>query len=322
MVGCGIYAGFRGSTEHAKLSPQHITTGHYPINYGNSQLAGKQWICISTMPNDKSSKLTVNNSYVRDTRETFRFPIIHNDPKNFGGALLRLMEKLSPGQERMYCMPATEEWMATQKRLGNNGCFYAKKPLGANACTRYLKEAGKLMGLPDTFRPHSLRGVCITKLSNDPTVSEAELLAVTRHFSISSAKPYQVRDHRSEVNRLNALGIDLGEPIKEEEEEENHPCKKAKKGEEEEAELHDPALEALKTKCSKKEVVKEAVTAAAAAPSLTQLGIEELKEELGDLKKEFERECEDDKSDKKPPAKSENQLQIEAMKEQIAALKE
>ena len=34
-----------------------------------------------------------------------RFPIILDDPNDFGAALFRLYKKMAPGQVRMYCYP-------------------------------------------------------------------------------------------------------------------------------------------------------------------------------------------------------------------------
>ena len=316
MVGCGINAGFWGSKEHARFSPHHIQVGHYPISHQNQKLAGRQYVAIVTMPNDKSQKLSVNNSYVRDTSDVFRFPVVKNDPKNFAASLLRLMEKLSPGQTRMYCKPAPPSYVEGLRMKGSKGLFYPSRPLGFNKVTEYIKEAGELMGLSVEFRPHSLRSVCITRLANDPSVSTSEMLAVSRHNSVAASRNYQKIDSASESNRLKALGISVSDEEKEDEKvkDEKDSCvgsdSKKRKGSDE---MYDSELENLKKKGAKKE---ESV-------SMTQVAMDELKEELVDLKVLMDKEkaAEKEGDRKEGSGKSKNQLEIEELRSQVDTLK-
>ena len=87
-----------------------IKCGTYPENFENSDLAGCHWIAIDTLPRDKTSKITVNNSYASNMSNLMCFHIIDSDPNNFGGALDRLVNKMSPGQERVYCKPASDSY--------------------------------------------------------------------------------------------------------------------------------------------------------------------------------------------------------------------
>ena len=117
MFGCGIYAAFRGSTEHVLFSPLHLSIGTYPSNFESRPLAGLQYITINSFQADKSNKITVTSNYARDTSQALRFPIIQDDPNDFGSTVLRLYHKMSPGQIRMYCYPVTEGTTNSNKRM-------------------------------------------------------------------------------------------------------------------------------------------------------------------------------------------------------------
>ena len=207
LFGMGFYAAFRGSSEHALMKKSQISFGTYPDNFENSTLAGKNYVAIANIPGDKTRTVTVTNSYARDTSQVLRFPVNSESLKCFGGTLSRYYHKLAPGQIRFYCQVATAKYKQKLAMEGfPNAEFYGNKPLGRKSIATLFKEGAKLLGLPASFRPHSLRGACITKLANDSSVSIAETMAVARHTSVSASRAYQRVDGVSEGNRLNALG--------------------------------------------------------------------------------------------------------------------
>ena len=209
MFGCGLFAAFRGRTEHTMFYISQIKIGQYPANFENKELAGLKYAAIDHMVNEKTNKITINNSYSRGTSHIMRFPIVEGDPNNFGGALARLMEKFAPGQERVYCKKATPEKRAEWIAKGYPKAeFFHNLQLGEKSIGKLFKKGAEILGLTkcDKFRPHSLRGACISTLVNDKSVSLAETMRVARHNSASASKVYQRVDGISEGNRLAALG--------------------------------------------------------------------------------------------------------------------
>ena len=199
---------FRGAKEHALLSPKHLENGTFQLDHPVQELAGLPYVAVTCMPDDKSHKLSVNNSYVRDTSNQYRIPIIESDPNNLGSSIMRYLKKLVPGQERMYCKVASPGF---KMKLALDGYphaeFFDKRPLGENMIRNLFKEGARILGLPEDFRPHSLRGACITKLVNSPGVSLAEAMNHARHNSASASRNYQRTDAVSESQRFRALGM-------------------------------------------------------------------------------------------------------------------
>ena len=208
LFGCGFYAAFRGSSEHTYFCKDQVTFGTYPVNYENDLLAGKPYVAIDNFANDKTKTITCTNSYSRDTSDVLRFPVEIENMACFGGTIARYYKKLSPGQVRMYCRVASREY---RKKMGIEGfpdaAFYPQRHLGRNSIADLFREGGAILGLPEGFRPHALRSACITQLVNDQSVSIAQTMAVARHTSVSASKTYQRVDGISEGNRLRALGL-------------------------------------------------------------------------------------------------------------------
>ena len=208
MFGFGIYAAFRGIREHQYLSPSHVKLCSFPLNHPLPDLAGTEYIAVTCLPDEKTNKLSVNNSYVRDTSDLLKIPVDHNDPKNFGACVIRFLGKLAPGQVRMYCKVADAAHRAKLAAQGfPNAQFCANQHLGEKSIRQLFKEGAKMLGLSSQFRPHSLRGACITKLVNDPGVSLAETMSHARHSSASASRNYQRVDSVSEAGRFRALGL-------------------------------------------------------------------------------------------------------------------
>ncbi len=130
LFGMGYYAVFRGSSEHANLMKAQVTFGVYPENYENPSLAGKKYVAITNILNDKTRTISVSNSYARDTNQVLRFPVNLQSMKCFGGTLTRFYQKMSPGQVRMYCQVATEGYREKMALDGYpDAVFYTNKPL-------------------------------------------------------------------------------------------------------------------------------------------------------------------------------------------------
>ena len=208
LFGCGLYAAFRGSQEHTQFSRSQVTFGNYPMDFEEEQLRGKRYVAITNFGSDKSHSLSVTNSYARTMGHNLRFPIDENNRACFGASLERLLLKMAPGQVRIYSKEASDSYKASMAAKGYpQAMMYANKPLGRNKVSELFAKGARLLDLPASFTPHSLRGACITKLVNDGRVSLAETMSVARHSSVSASKTYQRVDGVSESNRLRALGI-------------------------------------------------------------------------------------------------------------------
>ena len=210
LMGLGIQAAFRGSKEHTLLSIQQFSKGVYPSDFEDPALAGRDYISIDYMNNaDKTHKLTVNNSYSRNTGPQWRFPVLPEDPNSLGASIERYLNKCHPHQDRFYCKPIDCE--ATIEALTRQGLphvrLYHKRPMGPQKIKEMFTKAGEKLGLDPNWVAHSLRGVCITKMVNDNAVSLAETMRVSRHSSVAASKTYQTVDGRSEANRMRALGV-------------------------------------------------------------------------------------------------------------------
>ncbi len=361
MFGCGLYAGFRGNMEHTNFNISMVHLGNYPAQYEDKDLAGLPYVAISNFQ-DKTNKLSVNNSYLRDTSNILRFPVIHGDDNDFGGALFRLYEKLSPGQTRMYCQPASSSYIQSLRRAGHlKAVFYHNKPLGTKTIAKLFKTGADILGLPKTFRAHSLRSANITMLANNPSVSLKETMAAARHNSVSASMVYQRSDGISEGNRLRALGVNI--PSKKDVEVKKLPAlpeataagallnlksdlqaesvavegadsvgKKSasesswslvdidgKKLESDDDSSFEDIVLHGRAGGSKKSSAGEddsswTTTGEAEEPSMTQFCIEQLKDDLAELKILMENED-------KPPPKSENQVIIEGLRAEVQTLK-
>ena len=208
LFGTGLDGCFRGNQEHAELTLAQIIFGNFPMDFPTVELRGKPYVAIKHMNVEKGHKITVTNSYARPMQNLLRFPITDGCPKCFGGALARLVKKAAPGQKRLYCREASEAEKARHAFNGYpNATMSPKKHLGKGSIRVLFQEGAEILGLPEDFKPHSLRSACITRLVNDPSVSMAETMAVARHSSVAASKNYQQIDDVSEGNRLHALKL-------------------------------------------------------------------------------------------------------------------
>ena len=138
-----------------------------------------------------------------------RTPYVNDDPtsSDFRGCVKQYLEKLSPGQTRIYCKVIPDEF-----RTVNSGwfwpLFYSIVLLGKNMIVALFEEGAAILGLPNHkyFSAHSLCAMFVTKLANGKGVSDQERMASSRHNSVASVI-YQERNNESESNRFAALGI-------------------------------------------------------------------------------------------------------------------
>jgi hypothetical protein len=208
MFGCGVFCMFRGR-EHVSFVIAQVKFGNYPHSFARAALAGFLFVAIANLL-DKIHQLMVNNSYARDTTDFLCFLINENDPSDFGGSLKRFVQKLGPGQVRMYCQLASEEYINSNYQHHSNmtSVFYANSPLGLNKIKELMAMGAVILGISNNFRAHSLRAVGVTKLANDSSISDAEHCHAACS-SVSANKAYQVTDGISEANCLHALGVTL-----------------------------------------------------------------------------------------------------------------
>ena len=165
LFGCGIYFGFRGKDEHVFLETNNITHGTFPSNH---PFSGHEWYGVENIT-DKTHKLSIHKDRVRDTKNCMRVPIMDDDPtsSDFGGCIKRFLEKLAPGQTRIYCKVVPENVQSVDKS-GQSECFYANQPVGKNLISNLFKEGAGILGLPnpEKISPHCLRSYMVTKLAN------------------------------------------------------------------------------------------------------------------------------------------------------------
>ena len=198
--GCRMFWAFRGRDEYVNLSRSTFSEGVFNEKH---PFAGQPFVALKFIGNEKTHKLSVHASYLRDTTNIMRAPINHDDPRDFGASLLRLFQKMASNQDRIYCQPVLKPH---RQRVG--GWYYPNKPLGENTVSILFKDGAKILGLknPEEFGMHSLRAYCITTMANSEDVSLEECMNVARHSSVAANVIYQERSSTSEGNRMKATG--------------------------------------------------------------------------------------------------------------------
>lgn len=138
-----------------------------------------------------------------------RLPVIADDPESPGTILKDyVMNKMSPGQTRLYCYPASEVQRQYYKFLGKpHALFSPNQPIGKNVITKRFHDLGAKLGLSGTLNGHSLRSLAITRMVNGG-VNIVEVMATARHASVSATTAYIQRNPVSSIQKLNALGVE------------------------------------------------------------------------------------------------------------------
>ena len=200
LVVLGAYLGMRGSQEPTFLKRSQFSFGRFEEQ--NPSFHGKEFIALEYMDEDKTNKLNVANSHLREI-ERCRLPVLSNgkdgDVKNdAGGCLARFYKKLPDSKNDRFFL-----------RIKKDGSGFTMQPIGVNTIRSLYKSAFHIMGIPnwDSLKPHALRAHFITQLANDDGVNVEETMAAARHRSVSASAPYQKRSSTSECNRLKAIGI-------------------------------------------------------------------------------------------------------------------
>ena len=199
----GALFGLRGRKEHAQLTLNNLTYGEFEAGHA---FEGFKYYGIQGLY-DKSCKLTIFNQTARETNIT-RIPVIdEEDPADAGGSIHRFLEKISPGQQRLYCYEASMEERAKWVHAYPNACYSPGRPLGENVVARRLKSATRMLGLGDVGG-HGLRRLFGTTLHNADGVSIEQTLESMRHGSVGTSRTYAETNIVSDGNKLLALGFD------------------------------------------------------------------------------------------------------------------
>ena len=234
----GSYIGLRGGSEHHKLERHQFVNGYYSPDH--KLWPGYEYYGLSKFLKDKTQQLSMSNNYVRELGEDFaRFPVLTNgdksDPnlrRDVGGFLKRFCEafdkSLAAEKKKMMAKKGGKETIRKwtnhnrlYKKIKKDGSgFCANSPLGKGKVAKRFEDMFRFFGIPnpELVRPHALRGMFITIVVNDRSVSEAQVLHITRHSSLSSTLPYMKLGATSELNKTLALiGPEVQETTKDEE---------------------------------------------------------------------------------------------------------
>ena len=198
MVGCGIYFGFRGRSEHACLRHCDAQRGFYETGHAYE---GKRFVGIGQLKDDKKHNVSTHNNYVRDTEDIMRMPVLdEDDPNDFASSFLRYLDRLDDHQERMYCY-------VDPKKIGTAKPYFAKKPLGKDKIHALQLNSAERMGLDMKYflGGHAWRHFMVQGMVNDPTVPLQESMKASRHTSISAHMGYTSSDRVSEGRKISAL---------------------------------------------------------------------------------------------------------------------
>ena len=201
MVGCGIYFGFRGVKEHVALRQDDWHTGVFGPD---EPYPGKTYVGIGVLVTDKKQKVTTYDSYLRDTNDIMKIPLLDkNDKNDFAGSILRYLCLLEDDQVRMYCY---EKKSACDTKVFRYP-YLKKRPIGKDPVNAMMKEAADQMGLDMThFRGgHAFRRYFISGMVNDKNVPMQESMKAARHTSVSAHMSYMQSNSHTAAARINHL---------------------------------------------------------------------------------------------------------------------
>ena len=117
--------------------------------------------------------------------------------------------KMSPGQTRFHCQPATVAQKNAFVGLGRPEALYSpSQPLGRNTITNLFTQAGVRLEMAAPLKGHALRRMAITKMANGG-VQISEIMATARHGSVSATMAYMQNNNASGVAKLKSLGLAL-----------------------------------------------------------------------------------------------------------------
>ena len=189
----GLQTGLRG-LEHCKIEVNNIEKDEFDKKH---PLASMTYYSLVNMDH-KTNKVSTTNPYL-DDGNPLKMPVYSNDKWDLccGGCLERYLDKLHPGQLRLFCKVARKK----------NRFYNSLIPLGKTGLPNLIKAAGIDAGIQDieSFSGHSLRKQYITMMANDPNVSLAETMQAARHSSVSASLAYQRKCGISETAKFVAL---------------------------------------------------------------------------------------------------------------------
>ena len=194
----GGYFDLRDCAEHAYLEKGNIERGMFEKGH---PLEGKDFWMLQFQERKTSKLSTRNTSLGQD--ENAHFPV---DTKP-GRIIEIFLDRLSPFQRRLYCMPANAAQKLQFASSNHPKALYNhNKPIGVNTIRVMIKAACKKLGFPDASG-HGFRRLFITTLANDAGVSVEESMRSAGHNSFAAQCTYMKRNGHSETNKFKALGL-------------------------------------------------------------------------------------------------------------------
>lgn len=131
------------------------------------------------------------------------------DEPCYAGVLQRYMNKLGPGQERLFFKPATPNQQAKYSLVGYpNIMMSPSQPMGIHSIERLFKKSAVLLDLdePEKYSGHSLRRIFCTMLYNNPEVRIQEAMTASHHNSMCTSMTSIERYKATEENRMKDFG--------------------------------------------------------------------------------------------------------------------
>lgn len=211
----GLATGTRGQEQHM-LEVRHIVKD---VCGPEHPKAGMMFYAIVGL-NHKRGKLSTTNVWA-DSDDGMKM-LLYCMKKNglcAAGCLDRYLDKLAPGQLRLYC------------RVKKDGTMSPIQPLGRNTCSKMVQEVGVECGIQDMkkWKPHVFRSKFLTFLANDPNLNLAEVMAAGRHRSVAASLAYQRRTGESESAKFDSVERAMKRKVDDDDdsgdEEHNHDAK-------------------------------------------------------------------------------------------------
>ena len=205
----GCLFGLRGNQEHTMLTTDNIGSGTYPDSH--HAFAGMDWWGLQNIC-DKTFRINLSNFYARNEKDLGRFPVMPDLNEDMGGTIMRWMEKLKAApKSTKKNKPITNR---IYRRISPDGKSFENRPMGHETVRKTFREAFKFLGISnwETLRPHALRGLLISVLANDPTVSLKETMKAARHKTADASATYQKCTSKSETAKISALMRGIGKP--------------------------------------------------------------------------------------------------------------
>ena len=146
LFATGVTGGWRGE-EHVKAETSHISHGTFPEN---TPLENYRWYSIS-IQQDKTCSLSVFQSHPREDTYSTKWPVLGlgKNSDDMGGCLERYLDKMGPGQYKLYCRPMTKEKKEQYVKEGGNPevVYDGSKPLSVAEINKLFKKGAAILGL-------------------------------------------------------------------------------------------------------------------------------------------------------------------------------